>query len=181
MRTYPYPAGLTPEQRLLARVTGYSPDECWPWWDRSDHGKIYIDGRGIGAHRFSYEMHYGPIPEGLVVRHRCDNPPCVNPAHLELGTVADNSRDCVERGRAVIPRTRGARHHASKLTDDQVPEIVALYAAGDVTQQQLAERFGVSQGVIAKVTAGKSWRHVDREPITVGRGQRLTEMPGRPS
>lgn len=76
------------------------------------------------------------------------------------------------------------RHTADRRplrTDDQVREIASLYAAGGVTQQQLAVRFGVSQGVIAKVTAGKAWRHVVREPVTVGRGRRLTEMPGRPA
>ena len=182
MRTYPYPTGLTSEERLLARVVGYAADECWPWWDRSDHGKIYIDGRGVGAHRFSYEMHHGPIPDGMVVRHRCDNPPCVNPAHLELGSIADNSRDCVERGRARIPHAAGDAHANAKLTDDLVLEICRQYAAGGVTQRQLADRHGISQGVIAKITSGKSWRHVQRDAITVGRGHhRLTELPGRPS
>lgn len=93
------PEPPTAEQRLMERVRGFEADECWPFNRSSRHAYISVDGASVGAHRVSYVMHHGPIPEGMVVRHRCDNPPCVNPAHLEIGTQADNVRDMYERGR----------------------------------------------------------------------------------
>lgn len=77
---------------------------CWVWKgtkNRKGYGQISVDGRHERTHRVAYRLTYGEIPEGMVVRHRCDNPPCINPDHLEVGTSADNSRDMVERGRMV--------------------------------------------------------------------------------
>lgn len=84
------------------------PDDCWEWKGARTacgHGKFSHAGqtrRTVSAHRFSYQMFVGPIPEGLVVRHRCDNPPCCNPQHLQLGTQADNVADITARGRRKI-------------------------------------------------------------------------------
>lgn len=86
---------------------------CWNWRGaryRKGYGRISIDGRQVAAHRTAYRLAHGEIPDGLVVRHRCDNPPCINPDHLEVGTAADNSRDMVERGRsAPNPRALNTR------------------------------------------------------------------------
>lgn len=97
----------TPEQRFLNKVNiPDNPKDCWEWQANKDkgYGKIGINGKSVLAHRFSYLMFNGD-PTGLVVRHTCDNPGCVNPSHLMLGTCADNSRDMVERGRS---------HHGKK-------------------------------------------------------------------
>lgn len=91
------------ETRFWMRVD--KSGECWTWTAaRGDHGYGSFtddDGRSVSAHRFSHQLHYGPIPKGLVVCHKCDNPPCVRPDHLFLGTQADNVRDMQAKGRAV--------------------------------------------------------------------------------
>ena len=113
------------EERFWAKVE--KSGECWIW-TASRRGKGYglvrFRGRNAQAHRASYEMHNGPIPDGAVVRHKCDNPPCVNPDHLELGTVADNNRDMSERGRSTSyangtwgGKCRSGRHEIASKDD----------------------------------------------------------------
>src|SRR4051794_37571112 len=104
---------LTPEQehRFWAKVPDRPEGECWEWQGAREargYGKFVIDGRRghqktLKAHRVSYTIHKGPIPPGQVVRHLCDNPCCVAPHHLELGTQGDNVHDCETRGRAYHP------------------------------------------------------------------------------
>ena len=100
------PPGMPLKERLSFIGWHETADGCWEWSgarSRNGYGKMaYGNGTTAGSHRVSYEVHRGPIPDGLFVRHKCDNPPCINPDHLELGTPADNSRDMVERN-----RTRG--------------------------------------------------------------------------
>jgi hypothetical protein len=86
----------------VAAVSGAQPNGCWEWEgsrDESGYGHTTIARRPISTHRLSWETAFGPIPRGLVICHRCDNPPCFNPAHLFLGTYADNARDCLQKGR----------------------------------------------------------------------------------
>jgi hypothetical protein len=104
-------------------------------------GKSVLD-----AHRYSYEIHHCPIPEGLIVRHTCDNPGCVNPAHLLLGTQLDNIRDRVARGRT---RT----NHVRKLDASQIAEVRRLAAEG-VFQRTIADQYGVSQRTVCKIVNG---------------------------
>ena len=101
---------LTPDDRFWAQVDRRGPDECWPWQGATIRGYGHSHANYVHyyAHRRSYEMHHGPIPEGMVVRHRCDNPPCVNPAHLQVGTQVDNINDMIDRGRAHWQNRGGA-------------------------------------------------------------------------
>ena len=124
------------------------------------------------AHRLSYELHVGKIPPGMVVCHRCDNPPCVNPKHLFLGTSADNMRDRDSKHRLAF----GERHGNAKLTDDDVREIRRLrgeYLAANPTHSKwnndattqgtyraLAARFGITEAAVEFVCLRKWWRHV---------------------
>lgn len=102
------PAPRDPVERFWEHVDRRGPDECWPWLGKGNgdgYGRIGIgsradkSGRDIAAHRFAWELEYGPIPAGMNVCHRCDNPPCTNPWHLFLGTQTDNLADMVSKGR----------------------------------------------------------------------------------
>ena len=129
---------------------------CWEWKgsrQSKGYGSVAVDGRRILAHRLAYATWVGPIPGGQVVRYACDNPPCINPAHLLLGTHAQNSRDMVDRGRS----TFGARNPAARLTAEQVVEIRARYATGRYRQRDLADQFGVSRSHISGILSGRFW------------------------
>lgn len=134
---------------------------CWEWMGaRTSYGYGAFYTQSLGhplslAHRFSYEIHKGSTADG-VVRHRCDNPRCVNPAHLELGTQADNVRDSVERGR----NARGEVNGHAKLTEPQVREIKAALATG-AKHLDLAKRFTVTRSLITLIANRQRWAHVD--------------------
>ncbi len=111
------------EVRFWRKVT---PSKgCWIWQgtkNQRGYGQMRMYPSGaLSAHRVSYELHKGPIPAGLIVRHSCDNPSCVNPAHLLAGTHKDNARDCIDRGRKATSHAPHTR--LRKVTDDQVREI----------------------------------------------------------
>ncbi len=112
------------------------------------------------AHRYSYRIHKGEIPDGLCVMHACDNRRCVNPAHLSLGTIADNNADAIGKGRFVFPKpTLGIAHANSKLTDETVREIRKRRAAGEKLSV-LAREFAVTEALISMVALRKIWQHV---------------------
>lgn len=151
-----------PVDRFWAQVDA-AGDGCWEFTGtrfEDGYGMITWDGRQQGAHRISWIIANGPIPTGLVVRHRCDNPPCVRPDHLELGTVRDNCRDMWERGNPQIPHLRGSKQNGAKLTEAQIPAIRAARTAG-MSVRVLAEQYGVSMSTIYKIGQGKRWQHLD--------------------
>jgi hypothetical protein len=132
--------------------------DCLIWLGSSTaagYGKVEIAGRGFGAHRVALAIGAGVDIEGFVVRHDCDNPPCVTPNHLQRGTQVDNVADAVSRGRWIC----GERSPQSKLTEAQVAEIRAARAAGE-TCSVLAARYGVHKASIARIDTGQTWRHV---------------------
>jgi hypothetical protein len=113
---------------------------CWGWTAScSDgYGQIKSGKVPLRAHRVSWVIHFGPIPEGLDVLHHCDNPPCTRPDHLFLGTDLTNVRDAIRKGR-MNPKPPSR----AKLTEDQRDEIRARYAAGGITHRQLADEYGI--------------------------------------
>lgn len=138
-------------------------DDCWIWQgarNGNGYGNFRIPefGRGnFSAHRVAYHIVKGGFPEiGMVVRHKCDTPLCVNPHHLDIGTVADNMRDMVERGRAPVRDQRGERNGAAKLTAANVETIRELIEMGQ-TNTAIAARFGVSHSLISNIRRGVSW------------------------
>jgi hypothetical protein len=110
----------------------------------------------LKAHRVAYALTYGSIPEGRMVCHHCDVRLCVRPDHLYLGDVRDNARDMMKRGRSLA----GERATRPKLTDACVIEIRRVFAAGGITQRQLAVQYGVHPSIISEVISRKRWSHV---------------------
>ena len=157
----------TPIDRFWAAVRRGANDECWEWLGakRGGYGCFRVDGAVVQAHRFSHEIHVGPIPAGMVVRHRCDNPPCCNPAHIVLGTQRDNVHDMFERRRAVI--LRGEKNGSSKLTADQVRAIWSSTRK----YNDLASDFGVTVRVIGLIKRGQMWTSVTGGPSSAPRAK----------
>ena len=151
--------GLGSPHERFARL--YEPDlnsGCWLWTrglTERGYGAYQIYGLKMRAHRFSYALHHGPIPLGALVCHRCDTPSCVNPAHLFLGSLSDNTQDMLAKGRK--PDVRGERHPLRKLNDEAVRAIRA--ASGDI--DRLAAKYGVSRWTVLDVRTGRRWQHVE--------------------
>jgi hypothetical protein len=127
--------------------------------DAAGYGYFSFHGNTMSAHRVSYELMTGPILNGLHVLHNCpggDNPSCINPCHLWLGTPADNVADMIAKGRNAI----GSRSWFAKLNEDKVVEIRARFQQGGITKTQLALDYGVSVATIRNLVFGRSWKHV---------------------
>lgn len=152
---------MTVEQRfwLHAQRTEIG---CWPWTGAlrsGGYGSIFYNGKGIGAHRLSFILHRGPVPDGLWVLHRCDNRQCVNPDHLFLGTVQDNNADKMAKGRQ--RNLRGEEAPSAILTKDQVLEI---WLTRSGSSRSIASKHGVTASDVRKIREGKTWRHVTGGP-----------------
>jgi len=154
--------GKTPEQRFWSHVE--KTDGCWLWTAarfRQGYGEFHVGGKKghlVYAHRYSWELAYGPIPEGADILHRCDNPPCVRPDHLWAGTHAENMADMVAKGRS--DTARGSANGNSRLTEADIPRIRALAAEG-WSQRRIAREFGVTRGPIQAILCGRAWRQME--------------------
>ena len=134
------------------------PSGCWEWQEgksRRGYGVVHVPGVGTRrAHRYSFEISRGPIPDGLFVLHHCDNPPCINPDHLFLGTHADNATDKTLKGR----QPQGESHGRARLTENDVRAIRAKY--GKATGKELAAEYGMSLRQIMNIVSRKQWKNV---------------------
>lgn len=157
---------LAVDDRFWSKVDkSGGPDACWIWkaaLDRKGYGAFQVSGKVVKAHRFAYELVNGPIPDGLCGLHRCDNPGCCNPAHIFLGTRADNNADMVAKGRD--NKAAGVRNGLAKLTDAKVMEIRRLFASGCATKAELGRRFEVTHTTICDVVAEKRWKTATPAP-----------------
>jgi hypothetical protein len=137
-------------------------DGCWEWFGNKAKGYGHIRQfkgcwKSVKAHRVSYELFVGKIPKGMLVCHKCDNPACVNPEHLFVGTAKDNSLDCVKKDRCV--RLRGEFSPMHKLTQDQVMEIRERYKDG-YSQTELGREYGLHHGSIWAIVHNVSWKYL---------------------
>jgi hypothetical protein len=158
----------TISQRFWRRVV--KTDGCW-FYPNADRPERYgiVTQRGLKqihhrANRLSWELHYGPIPDGLWVLHRCDVPACVRPDHLFLGNRSDNMRDAAQKKRLNMQREPGRfrdlNRSRSPLSLDSVASIRARYAAGGITLKALGDEHGVTKYAIWRIVHGRNWKDV---------------------
>ena len=146
--------------RFLAKVEK-KDNGCWEWTSQTTnggYGKFNMRGKHILAHRYSYELHKGKIPEGLQVCHSCDNRKCVNPEHLWIGTSSDNMQDAVKKGR--FPDQKGCANYASKLTQEMIVEIKILDESKKMTRRDIAKKFNVCAGTISHLLNEKTYKRL---------------------
>lgn len=132
---------------------------CWEWQglkDSDGYGIIKYHQKNKKSHRVMWEIHYGEIPEGLVVCHKCDNPSCVNPTHLFLGTPAENAQDRSRKGRS--GDITGTKNGRAKLDESKVNEIRLFFATGCYTKRQLGRMYGVSDTQIRNIVNATHWK-----------------------
>lgn len=158
--------------------------DCWLWQRRRTkfgYGELSFEGRHVTAHRLSYELANGPPPAGARVLHRCDNPPCVNPEHLFVGSQADNVKDMDLKGRRRTARgdasgartrpdrrPRGVRQWNAQLTDEQVMTLRARYDAG-ASAYEIAGELGVHPDTAWRAATGQQWAHLPGYSARTGR------------
>lgn len=163
-----------------ARVRKSDGDGCWEWTGFAigdfGYGGFSLNGKNVYAHRLSYEIAHGHPPGKLCVLHHCDNPRCVRPGHLFLGTRVDNMKDKVAKGR----QHRGERTAGTLLSVDKVRAILERYATGLESVWGLSQELGVNEGVVRSVVNGRTWAHVPgprlsrAEILAIGKKNRVT-------
>lgn len=133
-----------------------APTECWPWLGKSlaKYGRFDYAGSQRYAHRVAWSLRHGEIPNGAVIRHTCDNPLCVNPDHLDIGSQHDNVQDIYARGR--WSHRRGSGHGRALLGEDDARAIFV----DPRPSRELAEIYGVAEGTISNIRSGRTWKHV---------------------
>lgn len=131
--------------------------ECWVWYgsrDRQGYGRLQFHGKTVKAHRVAYELQFGNLPAELVVCHHCDNPRCVRPEHLFLGTRADNTLDAKLKKRLASHEKNGR----AKITVAIAQEIRQRYAEEEITQQQLGFEYSLNQTTISAIIRHRNWK-----------------------
>lgn len=162
------------EERFWSKVNRKTEDECWEWTGAkaNRYGYILFEGKIKKAAHVVLALQGIRVPRGKVVLHECDNPPCVNPKHLKIGTQKENMEDASKKGRCGAqkypekykngrpPVMKGEQNPASKLQKDDVLEIRRCYEAGEMTQVQLAAKFYVTQAMISLIVKRLKWKDI---------------------
>jgi hypothetical protein len=146
-------------KRFISKYVKEPATGCWIWTaclSVDGYGAFPFRGKKVGAHRVSYIMNVGEIPDGLCVLHKCDTPTCVNPEHLFLGTKKDNAHDAMAKGRNV----KGVTHGGTHLTEQNIREIRSLLSHGAITQKQIADMYNLHRKTLSCIKTRKSWAHI---------------------
>ena len=144
------------KERFWSKVDKGS--KCWVWTAGTNrgYGEFWIEDRMHKAHRISYEMEYRSVPPSMCVLHTCDNPPCVNPKHLFVGSQKDNIADAHSKGRLKNGTSLGSMHWCSKLTEKQV----SIILKDTRTHRKIAKEYKVSRSTVSLIKQRKTWKHV---------------------
>ncbi len=148
--------------RFWPKVDIRGPDECWLWKATvsNGYGNLRINGKTEGAHRISFVLTSGSIPENAYVIHHCDVKLCCNPRHLHLGDAKLNTVEAIERGLRLAGPLPGELHPRAKLTDPDVHEIRRLYKTSNLTQEFIGTMFGINQSCVSDIVNRKLWVHI---------------------
>lgn len=162
---------VTAAERFWRRVAVAGPDDCWPWIPdrgKGNYGGFWLNGTNRKAHRVSWEFTHGELPVGVDVLHKCDNPPCCNPAHLFIGTDADNVADKCSKNRQAKgdrngsythpeKRPRGERHGRVNVDHSQAQAIRERWETGEASKSQIARENGISRPQVLKIIERRHW------------------------
>jgi len=151
----------THKQRFWDKVQIGNNNECWEWkaqLNEKRYGILWYNRKNTRAHRMSWMIHHGDVPMGMCVLHKCDNPSCVNPAHLFLGTNKDNSVDMMRKGRNNPPK--GEDSYRAILTEKKVIKIRKLWSSGIWKQREIANMFGIDRSHVSEIVRRDIWKHI---------------------
>ena len=156
-QTHLWRGSIQVTKRFLEKVEYDTNVGCW-WWsgkpDKNGYGRLKYNNKMHKAHRLSYELHKGIIPNGLLVRHICHNPSCVNPEHLCIGTAQDNSNDMTRANR----QAKGSSNGRSKLVESDIPLIKGMLSK-KISQEKIADIFNINRVQVSSIKLGKTWKH----------------------
>jgi len=168
--------------RFWSKVDVRGPNDCWLWIGQMTHrgyGCFKLNGFLKGAHRVAFELSVGPIPDGMWVLHHCDCPRCVNPAHLFIGTAADNTADMMNKGRFVD--RRGTKNPRARLTWDDVRTIRYLRQTTKLTTTAIGKQFGICNSHVSDIVNHRRWRHEREAGLHLSSHRRPLRGNGYPS
>jgi hypothetical protein len=158
---------MSPQLQFINKASQTSNSECLIWPFSKDKFGYGLHGKRNRAHRTSFAIHVGPIPNNFIIMHTCDNPSCINPSHLKAGTQADNMSDMLKKNRAKRSFSHidnsGEKHGRSKLTTSQVLEIRLRVSQKEINKTEASKIYGVSNQQISDICSFKRWKHLKQQ------------------